>query len=235
MLTSRFALVYLFHRYALAAAINTVGSAKIPLSLAGDGQEPIIPWPADSQKKAIQLTLQALAPAKLEVPAQLWKQLAPVENRDADPERFSSTARYLFSPQDGARAVTDVVVGGLLEPKRLQRMLLLSHQDPHQPSPGYVISELVKTSFGASGGDLSGVVQTEIAESLMRLTVNSEATQEVQSAALAGVEEVQTILKAANKNPVTQRLDHEIHLFLQNPGQNTPKVKPNGAPAGPPV
>ncbi|HEY6183931.1 MAG TPA: zinc-dependent metalloprotease, partial [Terriglobales bacterium] len=36
MLASRFPLVYLFHRYALAAAINTVGSAKVPLSLAGD-------------------------------------------------------------------------------------------------------------------------------------------------------------------------------------------------------
>ena len=33
-----FPLVYLFHRYALAAAINVVGSAKIPLSLTGDGQ-----------------------------------------------------------------------------------------------------------------------------------------------------------------------------------------------------
>jgi len=42
MLASRLPLVYLFHRYALAAAINVVGSAKVPLSLAGDGQEPVI-------------------------------------------------------------------------------------------------------------------------------------------------------------------------------------------------
>ena len=41
MLASRFPLVYLFHRYGLAAAINVVGSAKIPLSLVGDGQRPI--------------------------------------------------------------------------------------------------------------------------------------------------------------------------------------------------
>jgi hypothetical protein len=235
MLASRFPLVYLFHRYALGAAINTIGSAKIPLSLAGDGQESVIPWAADSQKKAIRLVLQSLAPAKLEVPEKLWKLLAPVENRDADPERFTSTAGYLFSPQDGARAVSDVVVGGLLDARRLQRMQVLSHQDPQQPSPSFVISALVTTGFAASNGDLSEVVQTEIAERLMQLAANSEATPEVQAAALAGVRAVQTALKTGVKNAVSQRLDHEISLFLQNPAQNTPKVKPAGAPAGPPV
>jgi hypothetical protein len=235
MLASRFPLVYLFHRYALAAAINTVGSAKVPLSLAGDGQEPVIPWAADSQKKAIRLALQSLTPANLEVPAKLWKQLAPVENRDADPERFSSTAGYLFSPQDGARAITDVVVGGLLNLKRLQRMLALSHQDPQQPSPSFVISALVTTGFGSSKGDLSEVVQTEITERLMMVAVSSDATPEVQAAALAGVRDVQAAIKTGTKNPVIQRLDHEISLFLENPAQNTPKVKPSAAPPGPPV
>src|SRR5882724_134429 len=235
MLASRFPLVYLFHRYALAAAINVVGSAKVPLSLAGDGQAPVIPWSPDSEKQAIHLVLQALAPARLEVPDKLWKQLAPVENSNADPERFTSTAGYLFSPQDGARAVADTVVGGLLNPLRLQRMLVLSHEDPQQPSPTFVISALVTTGFGSNSSDLSGVVQTEIAERLMVLAANSEATPEVQAAALAGVREVQGAIKTSAKNSTLQRLDREISLFLQNPGQNTPKVKPAGAPPGPPV
>jgi hypothetical protein len=131
--------------------------------------------------------------------------------------------------------VADVVVGGLLNPKRLQRMLVLSHQDPQQPSPSFVISALVTTGFGSNKGDLSEVVQTEIAERLMMLAVNSDATPEVQAAALAGVRDMQAALKAGTKNSVTQRLDHEISLFLQNPAQNTPKVKPSGAPPGPPV
>ena len=63
---SRLPLVYLFHRYALAAAINVVGSAKVPLSLAGDGQEPVIIWPAESQKEALRLRLRHLSPAQLE-------------------------------------------------------------------------------------------------------------------------------------------------------------------------
>ena len=151
------------------------------------------------------------------------------------PSGFTSSAGYLFSPQDGARAVPTWLWADCWIAQRLQRMLVLSHEDPQQPSPAFVISALVTTGFAPSSGDLAGVVQTEIAERLMVLAANSEATPEVQAAALAGVREVQAAIKAGAKNPVAQRLDREISLFLQNPSQNTPKIKPAGAPPGPPV
>jgi len=70
----------------------------------------------------------------------------------------------------------------------------------------------------------------------MVLAANSDATAEVRAVALAGVHEVQSAVKSrAAGNPVVQQLDHEITLFLQNPEQNTPKLKSSGAPAGPPV
>jgi hypothetical protein len=135
MLASRFPLVYLFHRYGLAAAINVVGSAKVPLSLAGDGQQPVSVWPADSQHEALRLVLKALDPAELTIPAELWSALAPVENREADGERFNSSAGYLFSPQDGARAVAEIVVGGLLDPQRVERLAVISRQDTNALFP----------------------------------------------------------------------------------------------------
>jgi hypothetical protein len=241
MFTSRLPLVYLFHRYALGAAINVVGSAKVPLSLAGDGQQPIIIWPAESQKEALQLALSALNPSQLNVPPEVWKALAPPENRDSDAERFTSSAGYLFSPQDGARAVAEIVVGGLLDPKRMQRLAVISEQDGRFPSPGSVVSALVTAAFSdaaktATERDLAGVVQTEVAERLMVLAANSEATPEVHAVALAGVREVQGVAKKkTTRGPAIEQLDHEIILFLQNPEQNTPKLKSSGAPPGPPV
>ena len=241
MLASRLPLVYLFHRYALGAAINVVGSAKVPLSLAGDGQPPVVIWPAESQKEALQLVVQALNPSRLNLPPEVWRELAPVENRDADPERFTSSAQYLFSPQDGARAVAEIVVGGLLNSKRMERLAVISRQDAQALTPGNVVSALVTATFSdgsktAAERDLAGVVQTEVAERLMALAASSDATAEVRAVALAGVHEAQTAAKShATGNPVVQQLDHEITLFLQNPEQNTPKIKPSGAPAGPPV
>jgi hypothetical protein len=241
MFTSRLPLVYLFHRYALGAAINVIGGAEIPLSLAGDGQKPVIIWPAESQKEALQLALGALNPAQLNVPAEVWKALAPLENRDSDPEQFSSSAGYLFSPQDGARAVSEIVVGGLLNPQRMQRLAVISRQESPAPSPSSVVSALVTAAFSDTAKtpaerDLAGVVQTEVADRLMILAANSDATAEVRAVALAGVREVQSAVKKNTaRGPVLEQIDHEIILFLQNPEQNTPKLKSSGAPAGPPV
>src|SRR5205085_7987645 len=59
-LASRFALIYSFHQYAMASAVNVIGSAKVPLALNGDTQQPVIPWPAASQREALQLLISQL-------------------------------------------------------------------------------------------------------------------------------------------------------------------------------
>jgi hypothetical protein len=123
----------------------------------------------------------------------------------------------------------------------MQRLAVISRQEPQAPSPGSVVSALVNTAFSDTAKspaerDLAGVVQTEVAERLMILAANSDATAEVRAAALAGVREVQSAVKKNTaRSPVMEQIDHEIVLFLQNPEQNTPKVKSSGAPAGPPV
>ncbi|MBS1851870.1 MAG: zinc-dependent metalloprotease [Acidobacteria bacterium] len=240
LLTARFPLVYLFHRYALDAAINVIGGAKIPLSVAGDGQPPIVLWPAESQKQAVSLVLAALRPAELEVPATLWEHLGPVGNAAPNPESFTSSASYLFSPEDGARAVAGIVAGGLLDAQRLQRLAIISRQAANAPSPESVIAELVDAGFSAPASTpsqkaLRDVVRTEIAERLMNLAVDGGATPEVRSLALAGVKLVQSAVGNAESDAAMQRLAHEIELFLQNPAQNTPKLRPTPAPPGPPV
>jgi len=239
MLASRFALIYLFHRYALAAAVNVVGSARVPLSLSGDGQPVVSVWPAQSQKEAMALLVSALDPAKLQIPAQLWKQLGPNDNLDADPERFRSSAGYLFSPADGARAVAEVVVGGLLQPERMERLFVISQEDAGAPSPNSVIDALLRAAFtnpaSSPQRELQGAVQAEVGERLMILAANAEATPEVRSAALAGVFATQKAIRGLSGTAALQNLDHQIKLFLENPQQNTPKLKGSGAPPGPPV
>jgi hypothetical protein len=241
MLASRFPLIYMFHQYALAAAVNAIGSAEIPLSLAGDGLTPVIPWPSSSQKEALDLVLKALSPSELEIPSKLWKKLAPNGNLGSDPERFTSSAGYLFSPEDGARRVAEIVAGGLLDPERMERLAVLSQEQPGALSPEDVVSTMVRSAFSVSeetpaARDLGGVVQTEIAERLMILSVNPEATPEVQAAALTGVHQAQDAARGRMaQDPILARLNHEISLFLRDPQQNTPKLKSSGAPPGPPV
>jgi hypothetical protein len=238
LLASRFPLIYLFHRYAVSAAINVVGSAKVPPSLAGDGQAPVEVWPAASQREALQLVLKALDPKELEIPATLWKFLPPGEPDRDDPERFTSTAGYLFSPQDGARAVSEIVAGGLLDPQRMQRLAVIAHESAGALSPDEVVSALVQAAFPAAGrssssrgGAVRDAVQAQVAERLMLLSGDASATPEVQSTALAGIYKVQKIVHSQQSSGA-RRLDREIGLFLSNPQQNIPKLKSSGAPFG---
>jgi len=239
MLTSRFPLVYLFHRYALGAAINVVGSARIPLTLAGDGQPTVVAWPAESQKEALRLLAQSLRPSELAVPAAVWSKLAPTENGDSDKEQFNSSSGYLFTPQDGARAVSEIVVGGLLDPQRMERLAVIVHQSQDGVSPSEVVSALVREGFqdnspNGEAVEVNAPVQAQIAERLMLLSSDGAATPEVQSIALAGVFDVQKIVHG-RADAGSRRLDHEIELFLSNPKQNLPKLAPSGVPPGPPV
>jgi len=241
-LASRFPLIYLFHRYALAAAINVIGSAKIPPSVAGDGQAPIAVWPSASQREALQLVLRALQAKELETSLDLWKALAPPEPGREDPERFVSSAGYLFSPQDGARAVADIVAGGLLDAQRMQRLAVIARETAGAPAAGEVVSALVRAAFPdatpasnlKSSEDIVSSVQADVTEHLMLLAADTGATPEAQSTALAGVYDVQKIIRGRT-DAAARRLNREIELFLSNPQQNTPKLKPSGAPPGPPI
>lgn len=229
--SSRYALIYLFHRYALGAAVNVVGSAKIPPSLVGDGNKPFEVWP--KQGEAVMLLLSALDPKKLRIDPEVWSALAPQENAPyADSERFRSSAGYIFSPQDGARAVSEIVVGGLLDPKRIQRLIAIHTEDASALSADQVVDLMVKLTFApANAGDpLAQVVRTQVAERLMMLAADDSATPEAQAVGLQGVLAVQKQLA-----PDETRLANEIDRFLRDPKNNTPKVKSSGAPEGPPV
>ncbi|HVA64020.1 MAG TPA: zinc-dependent metalloprotease [Terriglobales bacterium] len=245
VLANRFALVYLFHQYGLLSALNVIGGAKIPPSLVGDGQTPVTVWPEPGQRLALRLELQALAPKELAVSPTLWKLLAPLESQDQveRTERFRSSSGYLFDAFDGPRAITDIVVNGLLDPARLERLETIRQESlgGHDLSATDVINALLHQAFPtpATSNPLQGVVQTEAAEGLMDLAANPNAPPNVQSAAWAGVAALQRDLRAAAAaqptNDVVIRLQGETARFVRNPRQFAPRRLPTPAPAGPPV
>src|SRR5262249_16436761 len=106
--------------------------------------------------------------------------------------------------------------------------------------PDDVVTEIVVAGFGGHTNtpvqrELNDVVQTEIAERLMLLAANAEATPEIQAAALQGVLQVQARVNRVPNEASAERLKREIKLFLENPKQNLPQLRPSGAPPGPPV
>jgi hypothetical protein len=242
-LNARFALVYLFHRYALAAAVNVVGGAKIPPARAGDGQQPLEVWSPLSQREALRLALATLRPEELEVPPAIWHNLIQHENQGLDPESYHSSAEYLFSPYDGARSIAETVLDPLLDATRLERMDTIHHFEASSPSSHEVISLLVQNVFGAATAsdarrDVAEVVQDSLADKLMILAADESAPPEVRSEAWAGVNRIYARLHGApplGRSAISMEIERKIAAFQRDPKQNVPKIQPSGAPAGPPI
>ncbi|MBV8206804.1 MAG: zinc-dependent metalloprotease [Acidobacteria bacterium] len=239
-----FPLMYMFHQYGLGAAVNVVGSAKIPPSLKGDGQVPVQVWPVAQQREALKLLAEALSPKELEISPQLWLALAPLEGGfGGDPERFRSSAGYLFAPQDGARAVCELVIGGLLDAARVQRIVTIAHETQDALAATEVVNALVDAAFQVSGyasaagkedSMLAGVVQSELADRFMMLASDANASPEAQAVGWMGVDKVEA--KVANStNEMHRRIAAEIANFRRDPKGNAPRPRPSGAPPGPPI
>lgn len=248
-LAARFALVYLFHRYALSSAMNVVGGAKAPPALSGDGQTPLEAWNPASQREALKLALRELAHDQLEIPANLWSNLVQYDNRGLDPESYRSSAGYVFSPYDAARSVAEAVFDPLINAQRFARLDAIHHFQPSAPSTQEVINLLVQNIFGIntpagsasaklSANELSSVVQGELADRLMGLAVDDNATPEVRAEAWAGVSSIYArirLARATNHSAARANLERKIEAFIRDPKQNAPKIRPSGAPAGPPI
>ncbi|MGH9488702.1 MAG: zinc-dependent metalloprotease [Terriglobales bacterium] len=241
ILANRFALVYMFHQYGLLAALNVIGGAEIPPTLAGDGQTPVTVWPETSQREALGLELAALAPAETQIPPALWRELAPLETNNAveRTERFRSSSGDLFDGFDGAQAIADIVVNGLLNPQRLERLETIRQESPgsHDLSTSDVIQALLHQAFPAppNSNGLQSVVQVTVAEGLMDLAANPHAPSAVASAAWAGVLELRSTLAQQPREATIERLQGETARFIRNPQQFAPRQLPTPAPVGPPV
>jgi len=121
----------------------------------------------------------------------------------------------------------------------MERLGVIAHESQGAITPGEVVSALVHEGFQNKSGtgedaEMSAAVQSQIAERLMLLSSDAAVTPEVQSVALGGIFDIQKIVHR-KADASSRRLDHEIELFLSNPKQKMPKLKPSGVPPGPPV
>ncbi len=249
VLADRFAMVYMFHQYGLESALNVIGGAEIPPALAGDGQAPVTVWPEAGQKEALRLELAALAPNQLTIPAPLWRALSPLEEQNPVErvERFRSSSGYLFDAFDGAEAISGIVVNGLLNPQRLERLETIRAEaaGAGDLSAADVIQALLRQAFpagamsGAQDRAMQSIVQTVTAEGVMNLAANPNAAPRVAAAAWAGVVKLQndlnTLLLRHPADATGLRLQAETARFMRNPRQFAPRLAPTPAPVGPPV
>ncbi len=212
----RYAQAYLHHAFALSAAIKAVGGIDFDYAVRGDDLPAVRPVPAERQRRALALALDALAPRELATPPRVVAMLPPTPNGyDTDP-RSVALADGAFDPLALARALSTEVLGHLLDRSRIARLAALNAADAAQPSPEQVIATVIDRLWKdepreAGEAALHRVVQRTVVDRLLALAADREATPESRAAALWGLERLTPRLdRGATSNDPATRAHHAL-------------------------
>jgi uncharacterized protein DUF4953/uncharacterized protein DUF5117 len=250
-LNRRLAVVYLHHRFTLDAAIKAIGGMEFRYGVRGD-TFPVTAIVAPArQRRALELSLDALTPERLAVPERVLRLLAPVPPGYAGGDRsFGSAAGPAFDQVGIARGLATSVVGAILAPPRVARLVAFAARDPQAPGVTEVVERIITRTWGAPAtparlGALRRALERAVADELVGLAGNERATPDARAAAEWGLRRIQRmaagpVTPAPNADTQAHRAlvaaDIDRFLSRRDPGvaRNRPLPPPSGTPIGKP-
>jgi hypothetical protein len=236
--------VYMLHRYQLEATAKLLGGLYYDYSLKGDGPATLEPVDAATQEQALTAMVRLLRPERLALPENLHYLIPPpVSGFDRDREFFPGQTGVTFDHLSPVRAGADLVIGELLQPQRLARLVEQHALDPDLPGISDVFEALLGVSWEAGmprdsyGSAIQAEINWRILRGLMILAADQAAgdtTRENATATLISLaSELQSIARKGDTHARAVR--HEILIFLDRQregGQAAPIPVPPGSPIG---
>jgi hypothetical protein len=244
-LQDRFNLAYLYHRFGIQAAQQFVGGQFQTGAVAGDGQVPVAWVAPERQKAAMELLLEALEPANLDIPDGILAALVPMPSAvGPSREQFPSEAGAAFDRLTAARVLAALIVDPLLDPKRAARLTLAP--GPDALTLEAMLRRLVAGTWFAKADatarltGLRRVAQREVLDALLELAARPEAAPEVRAAVIAQLSRLRADLRArhAADSAAEAHLrlaERDLSDFLERPESRKPRAPKPPPPPGRPI
>lgn len=193
LLQERFAPVYFMHRFAINSIAKTIGGMEYAFATRGDALQATQPVSAQRQRAALSALVGALRPVELAIPDTVVTLLAPRPfGWDNSVELFGSRTRPAFDELGAARTLAQMVVDATLQRERAARLVQQSVRDARNLSLPEVIDSLTRSwrspspapaGVGARNPALERVVQRAVADRLLALAADVDASPEVRAIA----------------------------------------------------
>jgi hypothetical protein len=175
---------------------------------------------AERQRRALAVLLEAMAPARLDLPDPLLALLLPRSpGYGPDPELFRGATAPAFDGLGASATAADLVVRELLQPERCARLVDFHRRDPGLPGLHEVIAELVAWAFDAPASEperqraIRRVVQQTVVAGLIGLSSNPRASAAVRAASDGALDELGERLEPDVSRPAGEQQDHERYLW----------------------
>jgi hypothetical protein len=239
-LSQRLTPVYLHHRYALDAAVKTVGGMEYTYAVRGDTQTPTRIIPADEQRAALRELAAALQPQALAIPSRIVDMIPPSPyGYSSNAWSFGSPAGVVFDPLGAARALASFVADGVFHPQRIARVISF-HARSGGVTPDEVARTLTDGVFGGSDANayhtaLRHVAQRAVVDALLTLAIDQRSTADARALAEAHLDRIANSL-AGSSVPAHAHAVRDIRNWLDRriapPARTSPVALPPGTPIG---
>lgn len=225
-------MVYLNQRYAIESAVKYIGGQFQNLTVK-DEAHPLPPTefiPADEQKQVMDLLMDIVKPANLEIPETLLAQLSADPDRNLEDMSKDDT----FDQLRAARILTALTIEPLFDPDRAARMVALASRKPDTYTFPQMVDTVMAHSWGASASGsaqqkaLLRVVQSVTMQSMMELGGAKDTAPEARDYVLDKLSQLADDLKSRQDgDPLTdafyRQSARQIQHYLTNPEANVPK------------
>ncbi len=128
--------LYFMHRYETQAAAKVLGGNQYTYAVRGDGQPVTNIVPAPAQRQALQVLLETLKPATLELSERILNLIPPRPPAyERTRETFPNRTGVTFDPEAGAEAAADLTLSLLFNSQRAAR--LNEYHGRNSENPGF--------------------------------------------------------------------------------------------------
>ncbi|NKF24458.1 zinc-dependent metalloprotease [Solimonas marina] len=165
--------IYLYHRYQAEATAKLIAGADYGYPLNGHGDEDLLaPVPRATQKAAVEVLLDALAPSELTFSPEQLKLLAAQTSGVPDPQNdieiFTSRMSRSFDSGMAAEVAADIVLDAMFKPERINGLVEAMARDPQPLGLGTMIDMVIQRVFSAQP---KNAAEAEVARRVQLRTV----------------------------------------------------------------
>ncbi len=233
--------LYFFHRYQTEAAVKSIGGLDYNYAVKGDNYLNVTETlNAKEQKAALKAVLRTLDANVLAIPRNnlaLFPPRAHGYNRSR--ESFKSNSGVAFDPLGAAGTASDMTLGLLLHPERMNRLILQKSLDTKQLGIEELFKELQKQTLDSKQKDdyiqeVQTAINYNVIKHLINLALHTKSIPQVSAFAKAQLKELSTAYRNST-DPNQKEMAARIESALKNPKDfkvlPSPKI-PDGSPIG---
>tara|TARA_B110000008_G_scaffold276593_1_gene316158 strand:- start:2022 stop:4469 length:2448 start_codon:yes stop_codon:yes gene_type:complete len=241
VLEDRLVPLYFLHRYQVEAVVKMIGGLNYNYGVKSNIKYEVSPVNTVDQRLALKGLLKSISPSELTIPKSLHSILSPrtfgnYRNR----ESFGSQTGVAFDYLGISNSLSDAIIGMILNPQRVSRLIQQDAIYGDQLTFNEVISELINQTFKSTNSDsyqqsLRQINQSNLLKHLMKLGKSTYIYPQIRAEVYNSLEELSKWLNKNKQIKFSEFYQNQISQFNSQSDLISPfktEKIPDGSPIG---